>query len=149
MCEYKYAVYHTKKDGKKYYLHFVLLSHYQPHKHISFLFVLGNRNLRKGGMKKKRETIVVMYKWEGEIDIKEEILKNFEGTSLSVSLSLDLFFQFLLYFFLYHQKIFFPISLVYVWPLVSCDTNFKIIQNTKNLDKKIFKIIKKIKSFSK
>jgi len=38
---------------------------------------------------------------------------------------------------------------VSVQPLASHDTNFKIIQNTKNLNKKVFKNIKTFKSFSK
>jgi len=38
---------------------------------------------------------------------------------------------------------------VSVRPLASCDTNFKIIQNTKNLNKTVLKNIKKFKQFSK
>jgi len=67
-------------------------------------------------------------------------LKNFEGTSLPVSFSFDLFYPIFITFFLI-IKYFFPISLVFVWPLASRDINFKIIQITKK-HKRVCKIIK-------
>jgi len=145
----------------------LILSHHHSHIHTSFFISLSKQKKHIEGGRRSKENILYTlsfsliithtepshfyFSWkkntkilEKEAKIKkerkgEEISKIFEGTSLLIAFFFLLiyFFQFLLYFFKSSKNIFSHS------PLTSHETNFKIIQNMKNLNKKIFKNIKK------